>query len=114
MVRNTSLTPRMKDVLFLAAVEMLKAGKEKKRIHDEEIEGEIHTTFEEQSLVTTSGVRFTATVETNLGKGKVNYLVRPIDAALKKHGTHWKSFDSIEELLVDLVASSRRQTAKYN
>lgn len=113
MVSGVSLTPLMAQILFDAVCLMLREGRGAKRIKDPEIEGEVRTEFEEGLLGTISGVRFTAIVETEMGKGRVNYLARPIDAA-SRNKYEWASFASIEDL-IDFASHQPSRTAPmYN
>lgn len=81
MVQRVSLTDSTRNTLLLAAIEMLRRRGEKgvgrRRIKTDDIEGLIVTRFRPASLGSISGIEFLAEVETDLGKGKVKFIVDP-------------------------------------
>ena len=81
MVQRVSLTDSTRNTLLLAAIEMLRRRGEKgagrRRVKTDDIEGLISTRFRPAFLGSISGIEFSADVETDLGKGKVRFLVDP-------------------------------------
>ena len=113
MVSGVSLSRRMADVLFDTACMMLKKGEGRKRIKDIEIEGEIHTGFQDHRLGSVSGTEFIATVETELGSGTVKYLVREIDAEHRNKG-EWVPYFSVEDLMDEIASPPSRMNPACN
>ncbi|MBI4132305.1 MAG: hypothetical protein HY474_01600 [Candidatus Sungbacteria bacterium] len=79
MVQQVSLNDRMRNVLLAAATEMMRQQGEKgagrRRVKDDDIEGLLETQFRISCLGPLAGIEFRAEVETDLGKGKVKFIV---------------------------------------
>ncbi len=113
MTNSISLTDRMRSILFDTACSMLGKGVEKRRIYDDEIEGVVSTSFESQTLTGISGIEFHARVETELGSGKVKYLVRQIDAKARSEG-EWMGFSSVDDLMQEVNSPPSRRNYACN
>ena len=113
MTAGVSLTRRACDALFDTACQIIKDGRKKQAVRDDGIEGEIRTEFEEQVLGSIGGVEFHATVETEMGTGKVKFLVRPADAK-RRNELEWTTFPSMEALEAELNSPPSRRTPAYN
>ena len=113
MTSSVSLSARMADVLFDTACTMIGGDFRKRRFKDDEFEGLITTSFQCQSLSGISGTEFFAEVESELGKGKVKFLVRDADAKIRNK-LAWTPFFFIEGMPVGLDQSPSRQVPMYN
>lgn len=113
MTASVSLSDKMADVLFDTACSMIKGDARKKYFRDEGFEGVITTSFEVQSLSGISGTEFFAEVESELGKGKVKFLVREADAKIRNEMA-WAPMFFVEDLPVGLGPSPGRQKPAYN
>jgi hypothetical protein len=113
MVVQVGLTDFMADVLFDTACAMMRSGSRQKRINEDYIEGKITTEFKEQSLGSVSGTEFNADVETELGKGKVKFLVREADAEVRNKLT-WQGFASVDEMMADINSPPSRRVPMNN
>ncbi|OGZ94965.1 MAG: hypothetical protein A2847_02205 [Candidatus Sungbacteria bacterium RIFCSPHIGHO2_01_FULL_50_25] len=86
MVQNVSLTNSMRNTLIFGAIELLRyhgeKGNGRKRIKTDDIEGFITTEFEPSYLGSITGIVFHADIDTELGRGKVRFLMDPRYAAL--------------------------------
>jgi hypothetical protein len=96
------LTDEMRDALFDVACLMIKFGSRKRRVKSDDMEGSVTSSYAERAFAGLSGVEFFAEVETNLGRGKIKFLVRPVDLE-KRALLEWSSFSTIEELLDHLA-----------
>jgi len=96
MTSQVSLNKTKADILFDTACLMIKNGKDRQRLIHPEIEGRINTSFEEVALGGISGIEFRAHVETNIGSGRVKFLVRPADAE-NRNRLEWAPIFGIEE-----------------
>ena len=113
MSSPVSLSTRMADILFDTACRMIKDDSQKKRFKDDGFEGLISTSFKNQSLSGVSGTEFFAEVESELGKGKIKFLVREADAKTRNE-LKWAPFFFIEDVPVGLDPSPSRQKPMYN
>lgn len=100
MVQSISLTNYERCLLFDIACEMARKGVNSKRIEDPEMEGVVKTDFEEKLIGGIGGVEFFAEVATELGEGKVKFLVRPADIE-ERNGYDWFPVTSISDLYPD-------------
>lgn len=113
MTSSVSLSGRMADVLFDTACEMIKDDSRRKHFRDDDFEGLITTSFNSQLLSSISGTEFFAEVESELGKGKVKFLVREADAKIRNE-LAWVPFFFIEDIPVGLDESPSRRVPMYN
>lgn len=100
MVQSISLTSSERRLLFDIACEMVKKGINSKKIKDPEMDGIIKTNFEEKLVGAIGGVEFFAEVGTELGEGKVKFLVRPADIE-ERNKCDWFPVTSISDLYPD-------------
>jgi hypothetical protein len=70
-------TPEARDMIFLAATEMLRRNKEKELVKGETFEAIVTTKFTPGLLGTVSGFIFTAEGEGDYGKIEAKFLVQP-------------------------------------
>lgn len=113
MTSSVSLSSRMADVLFDTACKMIKDDSRKKRFKDDGFEGLIATSFQSQSLSGVSGTEFFAEVESELGKGKVKFLVREADAKVRNE-LAWMPLFFIGDDPIGLDPSPSRRMPMYN
>lgn len=106
MSGSVSLTSGMADVLFDTACIMIRDDSRRKSIKYEGIEGRITTSFDKQALGSICGVEFLAEVETDLGKGKVKFIVREAEAKVRNE-LQWMPFFTIEDMVMDELTPSR-------
>lgn len=109
MITSVSMTPSMADLLFDTACLMIRGNSRARKLSNLEMEGRLTTSFKEQSFAGISGIEFLAEVETELGKGKIKFLVRPMDSERRR--LDWSLFTSEEELASHLeeLHSTRRE-----
>jgi len=93
-----SLNDDVRDVLFGTAYLMLRSGLKKKKVRSESCEG-IITERGSIALYGTSGIRFEAHLETEVGDLKVVYLVRPQDLGDLERDDSQGAWVSPEEIL---------------
>lgn len=90
MVQRVSLNGRMRSSLLTAAAEMLRRqgerGAGRRRVKDDDIEGVVSTEFQFACLGSIAGIEFSAEVETDLGQGRVTFLVDPRLGFLEDEG----------------------------
>jgi hypothetical protein len=79
MQSQVVLTEEMANVLFDTAAAMYKNDNRKATVKTEGMEGQVMTTFNKAALLWICGILFTAEVETDLGKGKISFIVRMND-----------------------------------
>lgn len=79
MQTQVVLTDEMSDALYDTACEMYKNDERRAPVMTEDMEGQVRTSFDKAALVWISGMKFTADIETDLGKGKVTFIVRTDD-----------------------------------
>ncbi len=92
MTSSVRMSEKKADMLFEMACLMLRDRLENKYILDEEMAGKITTKFDKHCLGSIEGTKFTAEIETDLGRGMVTYLVRDADVESRSKGV-WKIFD---------------------
>lgn len=112
MTTSVALDSRMRDVLFDTACLMLKRGSSKKKFADPSIEGMITTAFEEKALGAIVGAEFHADVETDIGRGKVKFIVRPADAD-KRNELDWVPLFAIDDFF-ETSPASKKGNPLYN
>ncbi len=113
MTSSVSLTSRMADVLFDTACRMIKDDSRKKRFRDDGFEGMITTSFQVRAFSGIAGTEFSAEVESELGKGKVKFLVREADVKVRNE-LAWMPPFFIEDMPVGFDPSPGRRTPAYN
>lgn len=113
MTSSVSLSSKMADVLFDTACRMIRDDSRRKRFRDDGFEGLITTSFQAQSFSGIAGTEFLAEVESDLGKGKVKFLVREADVETRNK-LAWAPLFFIEDIPVGLDPSPSRRTAMYN
>lgn len=113
MTASVSLSTKIADLLFDTACLMIRKGLSRKNIRDDGIEGRVTTHFNEQVLGAMSGVEFFAEVETELGKGRVTFIVREADAKVRNL-LEWLSFPSVEDLEEVLYPTPSRYAPAFN
>lgn len=79
MQTQVVLTDEMSDALYDTACDMYRNDERRAPVMTEDMEGQVRTSFEKAALIWISGLKFTAEVETDLGKGKVTFIVRTDD-----------------------------------
>lgn len=79
MQTQVVLTNTMSDELYETACLMYARGESRAHIVMEDMEGVVNTSGEKTALVWITGVKFTAEVETELGKGMVSFIIRTHD-----------------------------------
>jgi hypothetical protein len=79
MQTQVVLTDEMSDALYDTACEMYRNDERRAPVMTWDMEGQVRTSYERTTLVWITGVMFTAEVETDLGKGKVTFIVRTDD-----------------------------------
>lgn len=113
MTASVSLSSKMADVLFDTACQMIKDDSKRKRFKKEGFEGTIRTSFDAKALSGISGTEFFADVESELGSGKVKFLVREADAKIRNE-LSWVPLFFMEDMPVGLDPTPSRQTPVYN
>lgn len=113
MTSSVSLSTKMSNILFDTACLMMRFDSRRKRFKDGAFEGIVTTSFHGQSLCGVSGTEFFAEVETELGKGKVKFLVREADARIRNK-LEWTPFFSVEDMMEELNTPPSRQMPIYN
>lgn len=81
MARNIALNDAMRTQLFLMACEMALNGRYRRTFKRSDMEGYVTTDYKEGRIASLTGVFFTAKVETELGSGEIEFLVRPADVS---------------------------------
>lgn len=114
MTSSVFLSSNMRNVLFDVACEMMGSNAGRKRFADGDFEGVVTTSFESKILSGISGVEFTAEVETELGKGKVKFLVRPADVKTRNELEWFPLFFNKEGVPVGLDESPSRRAPMCN
>ncbi len=79
MQTQVVLTDEMSDALYETACSMYRNDQRRAPVVTWDMEGQVRTTGEKAALIWITGVLFTAEVETDLGKGKVSFIVRTDD-----------------------------------
>ena len=73
----------------------------------------MRTSFNQESLGGIGGTEFLAEVETELGKGRVKFLVRAADAETRNK-LKWVPFFSIEDMLDSLDETPSKHSPMWN
>ncbi len=90
MAARVSLNSIDRDTLYQKACTMFAESRNKEKVKTETMEGVIKSDFSSMAtLGAFSGVRFVAEVETNLGKGRVVFLVQDFDLKAARDGLDW-------------------------
>ncbi len=113
MVSSVRITANMAEALFNTARAMFRDRVGKKRVNHAEFEGQVRTTFEECSLGSVTGFKFQADIVTELGKGKVTFLVREADIE-SDDKAEWVPCSSIEEMMEWVDPSPSRRNPACN
>lgn len=114
MTASVRLSSNMRNVLFEVACEMVVSNAKRKRFYDDGFEGVVRTSFESKILSGVSGVEFYAEVETELGKGKVKFLVRTADIEVRNQLEWYPLFFIGEDVPVGFGESPSRHVPIYN
>ena len=109
---SVNLNEKMVGVLFDAACLMLRDSSTAKKFKDSRFEGKIRTSFAERTLGTISGTEFSAEIESELGKGHVKFLVRPIDAQFRNE-LEWVPAFSMSDLLEKIATETGHPTVVH-
>jgi hypothetical protein len=112
MIKNISLSSRMRDALFVSACTMIQDSEQSLVLKDEEIEGVIHTNFVVRTLGTLSGID--ANVETNGGVGQVKYLVSRESATSPYVAGQWVTNASPQQLFGALHPRPGQNNPDFN
>ena len=81
MASSIVITDKICNYLFQQSCKMLRAGESQRSIKMPEMEGVLTTKGENRTLGSISGTEFVAEVDTELGRGRVAFLVRDADVA---------------------------------
>lgn len=76
------------------------------------MEGSLRTSFQKKAFGVIGGTEFFGEVETDLGKGKVKFIVEPRDVP-EKH-TRWTGHASAEDMLSDVSTPAGSHQPIYN
>jgi hypothetical protein len=109
--RDIVISPWVEAVLFDVACVMLESKFERLVLYDFDLMGDVRTDFAERTIGSISGVEFCATIETNAGTGRVNYLVRRADVEVWREVMDVFSSAVHEALRAMGLRSSRRVPA---
>lgn len=105
MVRGQSLSDGARNILFDTAQEMVRGGKERRKIKGEDFEGLVTTRGETAIMGSLAGIVFHAEVECEDGRrSNVTYLVRPAD--IRAEQGEWLTFREIAERYAREIAES--------
>lgn len=86
MVSKISLTDSLRYVLYRSAWEMFQKEEQVRSIKTGECEGQIRCEYKHGSLGGIRGTMFSATLETDLGTGKVSFIVKDGDLLKEEDG----------------------------
>ncbi len=111
MVSSIVFSDEIGNYLFQQSCAMLKSGDSQRSIKTPGMEGILTTKGERRALGGISGTEFVAEVDTELGRGKVVFLVRDADMAMKDMVWEWGVAD---ETLTGVTARTPRNSYMYN
>ncbi len=110
MTRNLSLTPSVRMDLVNTAKQMFQAGRTTQKIKCPNVEGRLQTKWEEACLGTFAGIKFQADLETDLGRGKMEFIVAEAELELEEildsENSDWVNFEGSPQ--------TRRDKAVFN
>ncbi len=113
LTSSVALDSHRADVLFDTACLMIRDSVSRKLVRSEEIMGIITTSFIERTVGSIVGVEFNADVETELGSGKVRFLVRPSDVS-KRNELVWVPAFTIEDILDQVMGSPASHSTRVH
>ena len=96
MAAGPGLTDQIRNILFNTAQDMFKKERMKHTIKGEDCEGIVTTEGEHAAMGCIAGIVFCAEFETEIGKIKVRYIVRPSD--LRAENCVWSPPMTLEEI----------------
>ncbi len=76
-VKGPGLTDTGREILVKTASEMFFSEENKRKFREDAAEGVLEADFEVGVMVFLTGIIFRATIETDRGKSKVNFLLQP-------------------------------------
>jgi len=110
MVTNCRLSPAANMFLLRAACAMVRKEHRQQAFKHEDMEGKLYTKFEQGGLGFYGGLHFWAEVETELGRGKVSFIVSNLDLddaeTYRDEDLHWSEYSP--------RVRERASTAHYN
>lgn len=114
MVSSVSLDNNMRNALFEAACIMVKKNSPRMDVGGSNFEGVVYTAFETKTLSSLAGIEFLAEIATELGQGKIKFLVRESEIEVALDDLAWISFSSIHEVDAVLDPPPSRFNPAYN
>ena len=107
VVTNGTLNDYLRNVLFLAAIRLIRDRTERCKLHTSRCEGFVRTEFRAASLGSLSGIKFVGLVDSNAGRVEVSYIVRERDlpAELLDEQTH-ERVNAGEQLAIQRMGES--------